>query len=83
MFSNLKHLNFGVSSSNFHELSFDISPPMISSSILLELHVVVDSYTDCLYLLDGRFDQLHTFYITICSSYSPLSVIDSEVSYSH
>ena len=31
------------------------------SSNLLELHVNVTFLTDCLYLLDGRFPQLHTF----------------------
>ena len=30
------------------------------SSHLLELHINVTFLTDCLYLLDGRFPQLHT-----------------------
>ncbi|CAF4662173.1 unnamed protein product, partial [Rotaria sp. Silwood2] len=31
----------------------------------MELHINVDDFTDCLYLLDGRFQQLRTFYIDV------------------
>ncbi|CAF3899083.1 unnamed protein product [Rotaria sordida] len=31
----------------------------------IQLHVDVDTFTDCLYLLNGRFSQLHTLYVNI------------------
>jgi hypothetical protein len=80
MFSNLQYLNFGPSSSAYHRLSFGFSHSIVFSSTLLELHIIVDSYEDCLYLLDGRFNQLHTFYVTICAP--ELIIINNEVSYS-
>lgn len=84
MFSNLQYLNFGPSFSGYHTLSFGIPLPIVFSSVLLELHVTVESYEDCLYLLDGRFNQLHTLYIIISSSISrPLSIINDNVSYSY
>ncbi|CAF2970525.1 unnamed protein product [Rotaria sp. Silwood2] len=79
MFKNLRYLNFGPNASDYHQLTFGVSPPNVFSSILLDLCVVVDSYADCLYLLDGRFHQLKTFYVTICSSdVSSLPLINSE-----
>ena len=82
MFRNLKYLNFDTPVKN--RLSFGMTPPSVFSSTLLELHVAVGSDYDCLYLLDGRFDQLHTFHINICSS-SPSSaaIFGSNVSYSY
>ncbi|CAF1514711.1 unnamed protein product, partial [Rotaria sordida] len=67
MFNNLRHLNFSVSSEE-PQLSFCKSHPVPISSTLLELHVVVESMNNCLYLLSGCFDQLHTFYVTISHS---------------
>jgi len=81
-FSNIQYLKFD-SSFGYHQLSFDFSPPIVFSSTLLELRVIVDSYADCLYLLDGRFNQLHTFYVTICSLVPGLPIINNEVSYSY
>ncbi|CAF3980672.1 unnamed protein product [Rotaria sp. Silwood1] len=54
--------------SQYDRLIFGPSPPRIFSSTLLQLRVVVETYEDCLYLLDGRFHRLNTFYVTICSS---------------
>ncbi len=82
MFSNLQYLKFGPSSSVYHRLTLHPSLPNVFSSTLLELHVVLDSYIDCLYLLDGRFNQLHTFCVLICSFSGPLSMtINNEVNY--
>ena len=81
MFSNIQYLKFD-SSFGYHRLSFDFSPPIVFSSTLLELHVIVDSCKECLYLLDGRFNQLHTFRVTICSLIPTLPTINNEVSYS-
>ncbi|CAF1146365.1 unnamed protein product [Adineta steineri] len=39
--------------------------PNIRSSTLLKLIIRVESINDCLYLLDGRYNQLHTFHVDI------------------
>ncbi|CAF4063234.1 unnamed protein product, partial [Rotaria sp. Silwood1] len=64
-FTNLQTLNIGPSSIWYQYLSFDRSPPTVISSTLLELYVCLDNFSDCLYLLDGRFNQLHTFHVNI------------------
>ncbi|CAF3155442.1 unnamed protein product [Rotaria sp. Silwood2] len=46
-------------------LSFHDEIPMFSSSLLRELHINVSSLTECLYLLDGRLNQLHIFNVNI------------------
>ncbi len=51
-------------------MSYEYSFPIMCSLTLLELHVKVDSFDDCLYLLDGRFSQLQTFYVDIPSAYT-------------
>ena len=45
--------------------SFRNPSSTLFSPTLLELHVNVTSFDDCLYLLDGRFNQLRTFHIKI------------------
>ena len=79
IFINLRYLNFGPSSNGYQELSFGISAPTVFSSNLLELHVNVDRFTDCLYILDGRFNQLRTLYITISMIFSSRLIIDNKV----
>ena len=39
--------------------------PNIRCSTLLKLIINVQSFDDCLYLLDGRYDQLHTFHVDL------------------
>ncbi|CAF3909154.1 unnamed protein product [Rotaria sp. Silwood1] len=80
IFKKLQHLNFSPSAStDYHLLKFGVSPPNIVSSTLLDLWVIVDSYEDCLYLLDGRFNRLRTLYVTICSSnVSALPMVNNE-----
>jgi hypothetical protein len=82
MFTNLEYLNLNSSSVYFEQLSFDMSPPTVISSTLLELHVSLMHFTDCLYLLDGRFNKLRTLRIHICDiiSSSQLSMCN-KVSY--
>jgi hypothetical protein len=82
IFKKLQDLNFSPSAAaDYHLLTFGVSPPNIVSSTLLNLRVAVDSYEDCLYLLDGRFNRLRTLYVTICSSnVSALPTINNEVS---
>ena len=65
MFTNLQSLSFGPSSMWYQRFSFDMSFPTVTSSNLLELHISVDYFSDLLYLLDGRFNQLHTFNVNI------------------
>lgn len=81
MFINLRYLNFGPSSNGYQELSFGISAPTVFSSNLFELHVNVDRFTDCLYILDGRFNQLRTLYIKISIIFASDLTIDSKVNY--
>ncbi|CAF2066093.1 unnamed protein product [Rotaria magnacalcarata] len=40
-------------------------PETVSCSSLLELHVSVSDMKECLYVLDGRFDQLRIFYLIV------------------
>ncbi|CAF4069433.1 unnamed protein product, partial [Rotaria sordida] len=65
VFTSIKYLNFGESLRSDQRLSFYLSPPSVISSTLLELHVSLEYFSDCLYLLDGRFNQLHTLYVYI------------------
>ncbi|CAF5204884.1 unnamed protein product, partial [Rotaria magnacalcarata] len=43
----------------------------ISSLILLELHIKLDKFADCLYLLDGRFDSFENVFLDICRISTP------------
>ena len=63
--TNLQYLNFGSSISWYICLSFVNSPPTCISSNLLELHLRLGNFLDCLYILDGRFSHLHTFHVDI------------------
>ncbi|CAF3598969.1 unnamed protein product [Rotaria sordida] len=67
MFSNLQYLNFCPSSISYQELLFNNPSPTMNSSTLLELHISLARFTDCLYILDGRFNKLHTLYVDIGS----------------
>ncbi|CAF4694615.1 unnamed protein product, partial [Rotaria sp. Silwood2] len=68
-FINLQYLKFHSSFVSSQRISFGYSPPTVFSSTLLELHVKVVSVDDCLYLLDGRFNQLRTFYVDVQCSF--------------
>ncbi|CAF2643500.1 unnamed protein product [Rotaria sp. Silwood2] len=65
MFSNLQYLNFCPSSLDQQQLSFRTPPLTAISTNLLKLYVYLDVFIDCLYLLDGRFNQLHTLYANV------------------
>ncbi|CAF1196216.1 unnamed protein product [Adineta steineri] len=69
-YPNLQYLNFGPSSTLYRHLSFSNSSPICISSNLLELHVSLSNFTDCLYILDGRFNQLRIFHVNISSIYA-------------
>ncbi|CAF1458712.1 unnamed protein product [Rotaria sordida] len=65
MFPNLQYLNFGRSSIWDERLYFFLTRPTVISTNLLELHVSLRTFYDCLYLLDGHFNQLHTLYVDL------------------
>lgn len=62
----LRYLTFYTSvpiGSGYH-VSFNTQSPMFFSSTLVELHINIDNFDDCLFLLDGCFDQLRLFFVT-------------------
>ena len=71
--------NFGSSSISCPRLSFYMTCPFIISSNLLELHVNLQYFTDCLYLCDGRFNQLHTLDVNILRIQSSNLMINNTV----
>ena len=79
VFNKLKYLRFGPSSSTYSTFSFVMLPPTVISPSLLELHINVEYFTDCLYLLDGRFNQLHTLDIKISTIRSSRRTINNTV----
>lgn len=80
-FSNLQCLNYGHSSISYKRITFNMKSPTFLSSTLLELHVCVNDFNDCLYLLDGRFNQLRAFYIDVDHILSTTSNINTKVVY--
>lgn len=86
MFSNLIclkfHPYFDVYINSIERLSFaSMEATKFFSSSLMELHINVEEFTDCLYLLDGRFKQLHTFYVYVHYFMPPSSTIINKVDY--
>jgi hypothetical protein len=80
-FTNLRILNIGPSAIWYQSLSFDISPPAVISSTLLELHVCLSTFHDCLYLLDGRFNHLRIFHVKIGFIDLASSIFNNKVDY--
>jgi hypothetical protein len=82
MFTNLRYLNFGPSLNRCQQLSFGSyrsSPLAVFSSTLSELHIHLPCFIDCLYLLDGRFNQLHTLYVYITFICPPYETVNNKV----
>ena len=77
--THLQYLHFGSSISWYIRLSFLYSPPTCISSNLLELHLRLGNFIDCLYILDGRFSHLHTFHVDIDHIYSLYENTDNKV----
>ncbi|CAM4791269.1 unnamed protein product [Rotaria magnacalcarata] len=44
----------------------------------LKLHIKLYKFTDCLYLLDGRFDSLEKVFLDICQISTPEIVINNK-----
>jgi hypothetical protein len=79
-FKKLTHLIFSESSyQNIVELPFYL-PMNFSSSTLLVLNVKIDCFDTCLYLVDGRFNQLHTL-IVESGNILPRRHIENQVSF--
>jgi hypothetical protein len=81
-FKNLKVLNIiETSVMSYPALSLCYLPSnTFSSSILTELHINVQTFNDCLYLLDGRLKQLTRLSVTVDHVPKSLSIIHSMVS---
>ena len=81
-FSNLRTLNFNPNALWHQHLSFDTLSPSVRSSTVLELHVCVFGFNDCLRFLDGGFSQLRIFDVKIDYIFASLSdVIDNKVNH--
>ncbi|CAF3775611.1 unnamed protein product [Rotaria sp. Silwood1] len=66
IFINLTHLTFSQSSfENIVRLLIDVPFRSFSSSSLLVLNIKVQTFSQCLYILDGRFSQLETLYVDL------------------
>ncbi|CAF4560843.1 unnamed protein product [Rotaria sp. Silwood2] len=76
IFINLQYLNFCPSSIWYSKLSFDSLVKDLSSN-LLELHVTVNNFDDCLYLLDGHFNELRKFHVNISDIHSAQLTINN------
>lgn len=81
VFTNLRYLNFDPRLNYQERLSIDPQCPKFFCSTLRELHVNLDDFKTCLYLLDGRFNQLDTFYVNITSIEFSNPKIINEVGY--
>ncbi|CAF1300657.1 unnamed protein product [Adineta steineri] len=79
MFENLTSLYFYVFMNNL-QLIFDLKDFISFSSNITELHIVVNCFNDCLYILDGSFSQLEKYYIIVYSSTDLPSNDHAEVS---
>ncbi|CAF3894576.1 unnamed protein product [Rotaria magnacalcarata] len=77
IFTNLQYMNFCPSTIWYSSISLNAFTENFASSTLLELHVTVHDFGDCLYLLDGRFNQLHTFYVSVADIQSSQQIIEN------
>ncbi len=81
VFTSLIHLILYESSyKNCVRLNFDDPLLNFRSSILRQLKIRVQSFQDCLCLLDGRFNELHTLCVDSVNIHCP-SEIQNQVSF--
>ncbi|CAF3350086.1 unnamed protein product [Rotaria socialis] len=79
VFIQLTHLIFYESSyEHTVRLLFYIPSRRISSSTLLVLRISVQCFHHCLFILDGRFNQLHTLHIHLANLGPPEAIIKSQ-----
>ncbi len=82
VFNNLTHLMFSESSyENRVPLLFDVPSRSFSSSNLLLLNIKVQSFSQLVYLVDGRFNQLHTLIIDLINPAYTTKLIENKVSF--
>jgi hypothetical protein len=80
-FPNLRSFYLGPSLLWYQYIYFDNTPPTVASTMLFDLHVNLTDFQDCLFLLDGRFNQLSALHVHI-DSISPSRLgIDNKVDY--
>lgn len=81
MFMNLNYLNFTTDLVDHEQVLYEISSPSsIVSANLLKLNIYMSCFNDCLYVLDGRFKNLHTLSITISHIHPSETIINHKVS---
>ncbi|CAF4965587.1 unnamed protein product [Rotaria sp. Silwood1] len=79
VFINLTHLIFCYASyKNNARLLFKNRSPTFSSSSLLILNIKVQTFRVCLYILDGRLEQLHTLHIELANILPPSEEIENQ-----
>ncbi|CAF0866218.1 unnamed protein product [Adineta steineri] len=69
---NLHYFNFRTSFVYDEQVSLNdlLHRQQIFSQTLNELHINVETFNDCIYLLDGRLNKLHTLYIHVSNIHS-------------
>jgi hypothetical protein len=77
MFTNMLHLKFYQSNSF---ILFNGQPSLFSST-LMELHINVYLFDDCLYLLDGRLSQLRMLFVNVNRIFPLRSTFNNKVRY--
>ena len=81
MYTNVLHLKFYQSTYSSHSfVKFSTHTPKFCST-LVELHINVQFFDDCLYLLDGRLNQLRRFFVSAHIISLPQPINDKRVSY--
>ncbi len=81
MFTNLLHLKFYQNLNNPTGFVLFNDQCSMFSSTLLELHINVYYFDDCLYLLDGRFNQLRILFVNVFHIFPLRPTISNKVSY--
>ena len=73
LFTNLKHLELNVNDvySFIPTLFSPASSLQCFSSSITHLRMKLNNFDDCLYLLDGRLSQLHTFIVDLDYIHEP------------
>jgi hypothetical protein len=81
VFNNLIDLIFyDASYRDISRLMLGVPSVKFSSSTLLTLNIKVHHFDDCLYILDGRFNKLHTLYIDLIKIDPSSREIENQVS---
>ncbi len=83
MFMNLIYFHFGWDINFLYSPKSFIDLPSSTwhSSNIVHLNVQVHNFNDCLCLLDGRLNQLHTFIVQVDQIYKTSMTINNMVKY--